>query len=238
MKYLGSIDAAEHSASKYRSLKKKYVYLFREVEAGDINDATKLQSKFLVYAQKLEVEVATKVYIEPLEASVKALKRKRTDDKAPASFLQLEAALEMASYVVKSTPRDVERIKALVAKSTEEMSHVKNVAAEVRTLQSLEDEEFEAYVLSIEDTLQQIAAALDAENMRSLTISEVGLNLASMANDLRTAGSDTQPLIDDLKEQLADAKGMNDKLNLEVLKLNDELESLSQGANTIAQTLN
>lgn len=224
MKYLASIGADKESSREFKVLARQYRRLFREVESNDIDDAQSLQAEFLRDAKALEVKVAHKIYIEPLESIVDRMESDDYDDIVPLSFLALSAAVETAKSVVHSSPRDKDKIADAVEKGQIEIQHTENIAQEVKNLKSIRGRKYEAYLLNIEAYLDNINLALDGESMRRLSIASRAEKLAKYANTITLQSKNDQPAIRKLKNELDDTTKQNLILKEKISSLESKLD--------------
>ncbi len=92
-------------------------------------------------------------FITPLQSDLKELRKDGFQKVAAISYAKAKSEIGSAKNVVQATPRDHELIESAVKDARFELSHVRNVANEVKLLSSVENKKFETIILEFENKL-------------------------------------------------------------------------------------
>ncbi|WP_299686440.1 ATPase [uncultured Vibrio sp.] len=218
MDYLNSLGADTLFTSGYKRLYSEYSELFEYVLVDELEDAQQAQVVFLNNARVLEVKVALKKYIEPLQDELEFLEDEDFDDIAPLTFAKAASQIALAERQVQASPREKLIIEDAVDAAQFELNHVRSVAHEVKVLASVKGNKFEQSVLEAENQLLSISQALDEQDYR-----DVGLRLQS------------QKIVASVKALRSSDK--TEQLALEIDALTDKVVQLERENQTQSQQL-
>lgn len=167
LNYLNSIDARRYYRSEYARLSRFYAKLFRLVEEDEESDALEEQEEFLERAHSLEIRTIKKIYIAPLADTLRELRRNDVKYYAPISYGRAEADIEAGKVLIERSPRAFTEITKAVIKIKFELAHAEHIALEVQGLRDRSKDEYESFILDIENKLLQISLALNDSDLRN-----------------------------------------------------------------------
>jgi|GEM_PF-1176305 len=220
MAYLDSIEAKAAYSSDYSSVVRSYRELFEYVEEGDLDDAQVEQVDFLNKAKKLEQKVVLKQHVLPLKNELKKLRSEGFNRVAAISYAKAKAEVNVAENTVKANTRDLKIIAEAVASAHFELDHVRNTAAEVKLLSSVDDEKFEPIVLEFEGKLLSISKAIDGADYRDQPLRVQTEMIVAGVKGLHSANS-----TDELESKIAGLNSQNEALKAQVAK---QTEAIAQ----------
>lgn len=229
MAYLNSIDANAHYRSEFVRLNRFYAKLFSLIESGEFSEAREEQQEFLARAHSLEVRVIKRVYIAPEEEALRQLWRDDVRYYAPLSFARVEQEIDTAKALIDKSPRAFDTINQSVSAIKFELAHAENTANEVKALRELNRDEYEGYILGIEDKLLAISSAANGSDLRDLPLSEqVRLIEAGIVKIRQREGEHPLPKHDELNsDQLVKLQLILQQQNTEIMQLKQQLNRLN-----------
>ncbi|KLV04748.1 hypothetical protein ABT56_13560 [Photobacterium aquae] len=229
MAYLNSIDANAHYRSEFVRLNRFYAKLFSLIESGEFSEAREEQQEFLARAHSLEVRVIKRIYIAPEEEALRQLWRDDVRYYAPLSFARVEQEIDTAKALIDKSPRAFDAINQSVSAIKFELAHAENTANEVKALRELNRDEYEGYILGIEDKLLAISSAANGSDLRDLPLSEqVRLIEAGIVKIRQREGEHPLPKRDELNsDQLVKLQLILQQQNTEIMQLKQQLNRLN-----------
>ncbi|PSU48597.1 hypothetical protein C9J12_11120 [Photobacterium frigidiphilum] len=170
MAYLNSLDAARYYRSEYTRLNRFYAKLFNYIDNDDVSDAREEQEEFLERSFSLEIKTVKKIYIAPLETKLRDLRRNDVRYYAPLSYSRVETEITDGNRIIDLTPRNFKAIDKKVIEIQFELDHAAHIALEVKGLRDRSKDDYENFILEIENKLLRISRALDNQDLRNQPI--------------------------------------------------------------------
>lgn len=194
MAYLNSLDAARYYRSEYTRLNRFYAKLFDYADNDDVSDAREEQEEFLERSFSLEIKTVKKIYIAPLETKLRELRKNDVRYFAPLSYSRVEIEITDGNRIIDSTPRNFTAIDKKVVEIQFELDHAAHIALEVKGLRDRSKDDYENFILDIEDKLLRISRALDNQDLRDQPIkSQAKLITERVVSARESNFSQTQP---------------------------------------------
>ncbi len=232
--YLNSIDANAYYRSEFVRLNRFYDRLFALVHAGDLNDAQDEQKEFLDRAHSLEVRVIKRIYIAPEEEALRELKNNDVRFYAPASYARVEAEIAAGKSLIDLSPRAFDAINQAVSAIQFELAHARHIAGEVKSLRDLSRDEYEEYILGIEDRLLTISQSLSDEDLRDMPLASQAEHIQQGVVKLRRLPGAPEPLPAS-HDRLENLHLMLKQQHAQISELQQQLSQLTRSPESTSQ---
>ncbi|WP_038185015.1 hypothetical protein [Vibrio rhizosphaerae] len=172
MDYLARIDAQHYDVRGYKQVNGMYHDLFEYVADDKLEKAQTKQVEFLNIARGLEVKIMHLKYVQPLQKKLTLLKQEDFNEVAPITFAKANHQIQLVEATVQSNPRDIEVIEKAAQLGQFEIAHLEQVTHMVKQLHSIENGQFEPFVLEIENKLLAISQAINNSDYRDQVLRE------------------------------------------------------------------
>ena len=221
MKRLNKLSIKNHYPRSYKQITKKIDNMVDDIADGDLEDAQNDQAELLLELYALEVKVVKKIELASLINSITAFKKSRAERLAPISLQKAIATKEAAEGTINSNPRAVLAIKDAVSKAAFEIAHVEHIILEIKKLSSLNNKQYERYILENENMLAKVYSALDMIDQRNKPITEQVDSTQRQASDVQKKYSQKLIELADLSKTLIQKEQIIKELEQKLVNANE-----------------
>ena len=242
--YLEELDANLYFPQTVTELDKELKSLVDTIAEGDSDEAIAKQPTLTSKQNTLIIKVTTAVYLGEAEEQLKKLLQADIASHAPKSLSQASANLTAAKAFIAADPRAIEDIIEKSDGVDFFLNHAEKVATAVKHLKATSAQDYEDYILSLENILLEISDALGAEDGRDQALTEQGKAIVSfIEQSLEDAETALESQQEDKKaltnQQLAlDAKDSQiNNLRVQLGDLNAQLTAAKNKQASLQQAL-
>ncbi len=181
LNYLQGIESREYFRSEYDRLARMYERLYVVFDEQGESRAVTLQDEFLLRANSLEVKTIKRIYVTPLENVSRELRRRDARTFVTVSFAKVDVALAKAKSIIDVRPRDFTAINNAVDEISFELAHSTHMLEAVLALRALHRDDYEAYILDMEQYLLSLSLSVNGKDYRDHTLPE---QVSAILNDI------------------------------------------------------
>ncbi|TWX56250.1 hypothetical protein [Colwellia hornerae] len=222
---LDELNVSTLYASDYKEITKEIDELVEMVAEGDVIDAQQQQPKLLTKMVAIEIRAVKTIELGSIEQKIEQIKDSRQDKYVPVSYQRLLMARNKANATITLNPRDVTNIKVAVDATRYELAHVYQLTNEVTKLSNINNNNYESYILNVENKLADIAVELGLGGIKDLSLANQVAKILSQSTILKRNLSSSHANVADLK---GNSKQASTDLEKQTEHFSQQIESLNK----------
>ncbi len=223
-------EAASFASEEWVDARDKFEEAARKLEDGDVNGARRRADEAEQRFRAAELAAIKANYLNETWQLLEYAERIKVDDRAPKTLQLAQSLVNQAERQLNENRYDTDEPRALAQEAKREARHAVFLAGKVEELRRAKPETLEDHLLSMEEPMRQIAAAMELPVTFEAGFEQPTEAIVSRA----TAYQDT---LQALRSSLSGGEEMIATLQARVAELEEQLGGVEEERSALAQRM-